>query len=736
MKIPLKYSLLKLRDKLGKAYIPILLLVFSCFLFIIMFGSVHQKRVEIKEGQLAENTIRANKNVENTYETAQKKKLAAEAVTPEYIYQEDTADVQHKRIEKLFKLIITANEKTDKDYEEKKAKAKKDETIPKPTTEERIANLKAQFESLDQDEVAFYQKFPNVFYENIFSLDENQIQQVKTESLKIVDEKMKDHVREADLDNIRQSAIEKIQFLDVTNTMQQEIRYIVNQGIVANDFANDKKTKEMRQNAMDAVPLAMIYQGEIIVREGTQIDSKAMEKLELLGMTNQNTSLFPMAALALAIVLQVFVLLFFTKQVAEEGKRRHFILFYVGAMSLSVVLMKFFQIFQSEQMMYISLFFPAAFTPLVLNYFVSRRAGVLAAVFQVIFSLFVFYNSIGTNSLTIILVSYMFSGLLATVVKRTRIAEQGLVAVFWVIIFPVSLEFILMVYQGMSFFDGKSWTMMICALAGTILSFLATMGLHPYIELLVTDDSVIVLNELSNPNHPLLKQLLEEAPGTYHHSMMVASLSANAVAEIGGRSLLTRVACYYHDIGKIKHANFFVENLPAGAENPHNFLLPEDSKQIIFGHVIDGAKILEDYHMPEMVIDICRQHHGTTLMKFFYVKAKERNSEISESDFRYPGPKPQTREAGIVSIADTCEAAVRAMDHPTNEKIQAFVHNVIQDRISDGQLDDCGLTMKEIRIIEKSLVNGLCSTFHSRIKYPKMKSEAEEMKVEQEKRDD
>ncbi|MGX7245189.1 HD family phosphohydrolase [Enterococcus quebecensis] len=732
----MKYSLLKLRDKLGKAYIPILLFVFSIFLFIVMFGSIHQKKVEIKEGQLAENTIRANKNVENTYETSQKKKLAAEAVTPEYIYQEETADVQHKRIEKLFKLITAANEKTDKDYQEKKAKAKKDETIPKPTIEERVANLKAQFELLDQDEVSFYQKFSNVFYQNIFALNVDQIQQVKTESLKIVDEKMKNHVREADLDVVRQSAIEKIQFLDVDSTSQQEIRYIVNEGIVANDFANDKKTKEMRRNAMDAVPPAMIYQGEIIVREGTQIDSKAMEKLELLGMTSQSTSLFPMAALALSIVMQILVLLFFTKQVTEEGKRRHFVLFYVGAMSLSVLLMKFFQIFQTEQMMYISLFFPAAFTPLVLNYFVSRRAGVLAAVFQVIFSLFVFYNSIGTNSLTIIIVSYMVSGLFATVVKRTRIGEQGMVAVFWVIIFPVCMDFILVVYQGMSVFDSKTWTMMICALAGAVLSFLATMGLHPYIELLVTDDSMIILNELSNPNHPLLKQLLEEAPGTYHHSMMVASLSANAVAEIGGRSLLTRVACYYHDIGKIKHANFFVENLPAGAENPHNFLLPEDSKQIIFGHVIDGAKILEDYHMPEMVIDICRQHHGTTLMKFFYIKAKERNPDLAEKDFRYPGPKPQTREAGIVSIADTCEAAVRAMDHPTNDKIQAFVHNVIQDRISDGQLDDCGLTMKEIRIVEKSLVSGLCSTFHSRIKYPKMKSEAEKMKDEQEKRDD
>ncbi|HIZ54127.1 MAG TPA: HD domain-containing protein, partial [Candidatus Enterococcus avicola] len=172
-----------------------------------------------------------------------------------------------------------------------------------------------------------------------------------------------------------------------------------------------------------------------------------------------------------------------------------------------------------------------------------------------------------------------------------------------------------------------------------------------------------------------------------------------------------------------------------GAENPHNFLLPSDSKQIIFGHVIDGAAILEQHRMPQMVIDICRQHHGTTLMKFFYFKAKERNPDIQESEYRYPGPIPQTREAAVVSIADSCEAAVRAMDHPTNQKINEFVTNLIQDRLLDGQLDDSGLTMKEIKIIQHSLVNGLCSTFHSRIKYPKMESEAVEMKQEQERRD-
>ena len=731
----MKQFLLRCRARLGKAYIPVLLTCFSIFLFGVMFSSVYQKKIEIKEGQLAETAIRANKNIENTYETKQKKKLAAEAVTPEYTYQSDTLDIQHKRIEKLFDLIQTANDKVDKEYKEKVSKSKKDETIPQPTVEERVAALKAEFESLDQDEVTFYQKFSNVFYQNMFSLSSNQMNTVETESLKIIDEKMKDHVRNSDLETVRKEAIEKIQFLDVTSTMQQEIRYIVTEGIVANDFANDKKTEELRQAAMDAVQPVMIYQGEIIVREGSQIDSKAMEKLELLGMTNPNTSIFPIVALALAIGLQLAVLLFFSRQVSRTDERNYFILFYVVAMAVSILMMKFFQIFQSDQLIYISLFYPAAFTPLVLSYFVNRRAGILAAVFQVVFSLFVYYSLIGTNSLTIVLMVYTFSGLSATVVKRTRISEQGKTAVFWVIVFPVCIDFILVIYQGMTLLDGKAWTMLICSFAGSVLSFLATMGLHQYIELLVTDDSMIVLNELSNPNHKLLKQLLEEAPGTYHHSMMVASLSANAVAEIGGRSLLTRVACYYHDIGKIKHANFFVENLPAGAENPHNFLLPEDSKQIIFGHVTDGAKILEEYHMPQMVIDICHQHHGTTLMKFFYIKAKERNSEVLEDDYRYPGPRPQTREAGVVSIADTCEAAVRAMDQPTNDKIKAFVHNVIQDRIADGQLDECDLTMQEIRLVEKSLVSGLCSTFHSRIKYPKMQSEAEKMKEEQEKRE-
>ncbi|KAF1295818.1 hypothetical protein BAU15_04600 [Enterococcus sp. JM4C] len=727
-------TVLKIREKLGHFFLPSVLILFALFLFAITFSSVKQKAVDYKEGQVATESIRANKTIENTAETQQKRKLAAEAVTPEYSYQEDLAGQQHDRLDNLFALITKTNNQVDQEYQEKVDKAKSGTNVPKPTADERVAALKKEFEGANDEDVALYQKLPNQFYQTIMMMPAEEIATIRTESLALIDEQMAKQIRENDLENFQQEATDKLQYLNITAAQQQDIRYLLNLGIVVNDFPNEKRTEELREAARQAVLPVMIIQGEVIVREGSQIDANAIEKLKLLGLTSTNTSIFPLVALFLTIVMQILVLLYFTHQF-QEDQQQSFIFFYVGAMAMSVVLMKFFQMFQSEQLMYISLFFPAAFTPLVLSYFLNRRAGVVAALFQVVFALFVFYDSIGTNFLVITLITYLFAGLMATVVKHQRISEQGWPAVMWVVIFPVLMNAILTIYQGMSFSDGKTWTALVCGLAGCLLSFLLTMGLHPYIELMITDDSMIVLNELSNPNHPLLKQLLEEAPGTYHHSMMVANLSANAVAEIGGRSLLTRVACYYHDIGKIKHANFFVENLPAGAENPHNFLLPEDSKQIIFGHVIDGAKILEEYGMPEMVIDICKQHHGTTLMRYFYVKAKERNPEVTEEQFRYPGPRPQSREAGIVNIADSCEAAVRAMDHPTNEKIEKFVADLIESRILDGQLDDSGLTLKEIRKVEKSLINGLSSTFHSRIKYPKMKSEAEKMKEEQERRD-
>ncbi|WP_207941035.1 hypothetical protein DOK78_001410 [Enterococcus sp. DIV2402] len=726
----------KIREKLGRFFVPLVLLIFFIFMIGLVFSSVKQRAVDYKEGQVAETSIRANKTIENTSATEQKRKIAAEAVIPEYTYQEDIAQKQHELIQHLFQLVGKVKEDSEAENKKREADAKENQTVQKVTVDEQIAALKKEFEQIDSDDLSFYQRVSNSFFQIVFSLSSEALETVQNETLTLLDEQMSKQVRQSNLAEARKDAEEKVGFLDVTSNQAQAIRLMLNQGIVVNTFLNERKTQDLQEAAKEAVQPVMIYQGEIIVREGSQIDANAIEKLNLLGMTSSNASLFPLVALVMTILLQIMVLLYFVKQWSDRERRENYLTFYAVTMVLSILVMKFFQVFQTEAVPFIPLFYPAAFAPLVLSLFLNRRLGILAAAFQVVTATFIFYQSIDTNLLTIILVSYMFSGIMGTVLARKRIVDQGTKALVWVVIFPFLINLILVIFQGMSFSNGRTWIALACGLAGSIFSLLLTIGLHQYIELLITDDSVIILNELSNPNHPLLKQLLEEAPGTYHHSMMVANLSANAVAEIGGHSLLTRVACYYHDIGKLKHANFFVENLPAGAENPHNFLLPADSKQIIFGHVIDGAALLEEKNMPQMVIDICRQHHGTTLMKFFYIKAKERNAEVTEEEYRYPGPIPQTREAAVVSIADSCEAAVRAMENPTNEKIRQFVSNLITDRILDGQLDDSGLTLKEIRIIENSLVNGLCSTFHSRIKYPKMKSEAEKMKEEQERREE
>lgn len=724
--------LAKINQKLGKFFIAGILMAFFIFSSLLLFSNVQQRTIDYKEGQVAEQSIRANKTIENTTATEQKRKLAAEAVSPEYTFQEDLAKKQEQLISNLFSYIREVRKEASKENEERAKTTKEGNNPELVSIDEQIASLKKKLENVDTDDLSFYQKIPNMFYQIVFSLSDTELQQVETESLRLVKEQMNNQIRSSGVNEARQNAYSEAELLGLTSNQTQAIRYVLNQGIIANSYLNEKRTEELRKQAKEAVQPVMIFQGEVIVREGSQIDATMIDKLNLLGMTSQNTSIFPLVAMILANILQISVLLYHLKQLKNTQDRVISIVFYTAMMVLSLSLMKFLQLFQTNALQYVPLLFPAAFVPLVLTVFMNRRTGLLSALFQVVMAIFVFYDSIGTSALTIVLISYLFSGLMGTMVKRKRIAEQGGSAVVWVVLFPMFMNLSLIIYQGLNFSSNQTWLNLIVSVAGSILSLTLTTALHPYIDLLLTDDSMIVLNELSNPNHPLLKKLLEEAPGTYNHSMMVANLSANAVAEINGASLITRVACYYHDIGKLKHANFFVENLPQGAENPHNFLLPNDSKQIIFGHVLDGAKILEENKMPQMVVDICRQHHGTTLMKYFYVKAKERNPNVSEEEFRYPGPIPQTKEAAVVSIADSCEAAVRAMDHPTNEKIETFVANLIKDRLLDGQLDDSGLTMKEIKIIQKSLVNGLCSTFHSRIKYPKMKSEAEKMKEEQE----
>jgi hypothetical protein len=250
-----------------------------------------------------------------------------------------------------------------------------------------------------------------------------------------------------------------------------------------------------------------------------------------------------------------------------------------------------------------------------------------------------------------------------------------------------------------------------------------TTGLLPVIERIFSVLTDLSLLELGDASHPLLQELVRRAPGTYNHSINVASIAEAAAEAIGGRRLLVRVGAYFHDIGKMLKPGYFVENQGAEA-NRHDALMPAMSTLIIVAHVKDGADLARQHHLPEPVIDFIEQHHGTTLVEYFYRRANQQNegkpdsSEVPEDSFRYPGPKPQTREAAVLMLADAVESASRALVEPTPARIEGLVDEIAMKRLLDGQFDECGLTLKQLRIVEDSLIKSLTAVYHGRVKYP------------------
>lgn len=253
-----------------------------------------------------------------------------------------------------------------------------------------------------------------------------------------------------------------------------------------------------------------------------------------------------------------------------------------------------------------------------------------------------------------------------------------------------------------------------------LLSIILAIGILPFLESAFNVVTPLKLLELADPNHPLLKRLLMEAPGTYHHSLMVGNLAEVATREIGGNALLARVGAYFHDVGKLKRPHFFRENQMS--DNPHDKLTPNLSTLVITSHTKDGEELAAKYHLPKIISDIIAQHHGNTLVAYFYHKAtqSENAGEIKEKNFRYEGPLPDTREAAVVMLADSVEAAVRSLPDKTPGKIEGLVRKIIKDKLDDGQLDRCDLTLKDLSIIADSFMQVLSGVFHERIEYPEL----------------
>ncbi len=271
----------------------------------------------------------------------------------------------------------------------------------------------------------------------------------------------------------------------------------------------------------------------------------------------------------------------------------------------------------------------------------------------------------------------------------------------------------------------------IFAFIGGIINALVVSGTIPVVEALFQYTTDIKLLELSNLNSPVLRELMIRAPGTYHHSVMVGNLVEAAAEAISANPLLSRVAAYYHDIGKVSKPLYFIENIK-GVENRHDKLTPNMSALILISHVKEGVEVARENRLGKPIIDIIRQHHGTALIKYFYQKAKsldsDETSSVDESDFRYPGPKPQTREAGLVMLADCVEAASRTLADPTPSRIQGMVQKIINNIFIDGQLEECELSLKSLHEIAKSFNCVLSGIYHQRIDYPEPAHKVSERK--------
>lgn len=266
-------------------------------------------------------------------------------------------------------------------------------------------------------------------------------------------------------------------------------------------------------------------------------------------------------------------------------------------------------------------------------------------------------------------------------------------------------------------------------LAG-IFSGVLTLAIVPYLERSFNILSSFKLLELGDLSNPLLRDLSVKTPGTFYHSMMVAAVSEAAAEAIGADPIFTRVASYYHDIGKMKRPKFYVEN-QEGGENPHDKISPFLSALVILAHTKDGFEMAKKYKVPREIRDIMLEHHGTTFLAYFYNKAKSLDENVREDDFRYSGPKPKTKESAIIMLADSIEAAVRSIEHKTYNNIEEMIRKIIFNKLEDGQLKDADLTFKDIETIIKVFTKTIIGIHHVRIKYPGQEKESEENKIDE-----
>lgn len=655
--------------------------------YFILITAVAPKRYDLVEGDIANVDIKANRNIIDQEGTALKEQEASAKVDKQYALKGEIKIQSAENVTTFFNKLINLKSNNASDAE-KLAQIKKIEAF-KLTDEEYKIMLGLSIEKATELQWVVQGMIDRVYEKNIEENNDDDIIKAKDR----VDRELLNVELESDIKEI--------------------LRDMAYSQIKPNYVFDKEKTDELTREALKTVTKVMIKKNQIIVKEGEPITQKQIEILTELGIVGEGVG---KDYILTYVILAIFLMLVFVLQYLYLKKEKTEI-FKNTKMIILIALLNIFSLLLARVVSIISPYLiPLACAPILMTVLLDYRVSVIINVLNSVLVMVIV--GLDPHIAALVIISIVIGSIsLKKLNQRNDILYSTIYITIGGTISTLTSGILL------SNDTNKIMVNVMFAVVGALMSGVLAIGLLPFLESGFGIVTNLKLLELANPNNVLMKRLLMEAPGTYHHSIMVANLAEVAAEEIGCNPIITRVGSYYHDIGKLKRPFFFGENL-MGIDNPHNNISAASSTLIIISHVKDGLELANEHKLPKIIKDIICQHHGTTLVKYFYYTVKnsaENPDEVIEEDFKYPGPIPDTKEGAIVMLADSVEAAVRSIKEPTMAKIEEMVNNIVNDKLRSNQLNNSDITLKDLERIKSCFFRVLKGIYHQRIEYPKEK---------------
>lgn len=667
------------------------------------------ENITLKIGQVAPKLFTANRSVEYIDElaTEEAKKLAEESILPVYDLDRGVSEDVQLNIQTFFREVEALRAKkqaTDQGNQQTNSEANQQANQQANQGEPKALPIE-----LNETEKGFLLKASN-----------ESLRLVEETAMQLARQALTDGIEEDKLSAVKDQLSLRVDEMILRADQKAIIKLTLNNYLEPNKIFNEMETQRRVREAREAVqPITRtIQQDQKIIGEGEIVDQETMQKLKALGFVRQKSGFAVIIGIMLMIAIHILLIMTYIynfRRDVYENDNLLILLGIIGVITLLIMrgVLAISLADEPEVTSLIGYLVPVSAAAMLVAVLVDSRISIIISIVLNIW-LGIFTDFQLRFALVGLVTSLVSIYSVSKLSQRSDLAKAGLLnvgvsAVATIIAIGMITEMdITLVSMGI-----------ILGVANGIFSAVLTGGFLPYLETAFGITSSVKLLELSNPNNPLLKRLLLEAPGTYHHSIIVGNLAETAADAVGADSLMVRVGAMYHDIGKVKRPYFFIEN-QIGLENPHDKLAPSLSTLIITSHIKDGVELAKESKLPQSLIHIIEEHHGTSLVSFFYHKAKDndKNISISEADYRYDGPKPQSKEAALVMLADTVEAAVRSAQTTHLGKIEGIVRKVIKDKLADGQLDECDLTFRDLDIIANAFMKVLNGIYHNRIEYP------------------